>query len=407
MPSLRLTTVLVSILVLALSPHAVSTDIATQPVWFESVVEGHTVFQAIAFAKAEPAAMATPGPLPNVAPADMGTTANADEPGTLVERIRFPGVLWTNDQFLVPASMMERHAETGGPSMERNRVDFAAGLMTLLMVQDQPGGPLRTPCGGALLVVNAGDPDPRTGTTIAGLADQEPVYRESYLVTDPNDRMWITDVYTPEVGSGTVWVTNLGGGAVFTPDTGSACAAYDDLPPAGFQEPSSNGYCFAGTSADPGCTGAPSRRYNAVTYLKADSLEFQYPPVDHSDATQPYATNACSVGSSWNCPQDYDHQEGFSHPFRPAGATSSDACLPPWRTPGGTQANHGGSTSTLSHEWYSQSPLTSGKGSCDPYHATFNVDSYYSPTWRPAQPTVRAFAILDTNGVEERFGPQP
>jgi len=175
---------------------------------------------------------------------------------------RFPGVLWFNDQYLVNPN---------------NAYDDAAAY--------------RYPCGGAIMAVERGNPDPRaqlaevtanggtisspgasgntndyaridvddgsTGGTagvfsdtlgsadglgiVSGVTGAPVDYVESYLITDPNDHRWIIDKYqgysrTTLSGSGPtsttdyVWVVNTMGSPAFIPDDGdTTCNPFWDL----------------------------------------------------------------------------------------------------------------------------------------------------------------------------------
>lgn len=305
-----------AVLAMAVPALGAATPIVVPPVP-EQLVEGHTVFTVIEI----------------VAVTQTNETRFAAAVAVLVREYdaevrnqRFPGVLWFNDQYLVNPS-----------SAANNNAAF------------------RYPCGGAVMAVNAGDPDPRVviarvgdggntygadgdltvgdseqtytyppwnkpypGTYSYGNdyawvgvdpADQEvysdtvvgstpaagvagtamnvlgvPVnqpngpfdYRESYLITDPNDHSWVIDVYdfytrygvdadeagTVNPGVGTtrplgptatpatviggdqvygpavipptypVWVVNILGTPVFLPDFGTGlenCAPFKDL----------------------------------------------------------------------------------------------------------------------------------------------------------------------------------
>lgn len=273
----------------------------------EQVVEGHTVFAVIEKARFR-----------NVTIEAAAVAVLVRE--KVVERENFKGVLWFNDQFLVSPYNID-------------------------------SGYVRYPCGGAVMAVNAGDPDPRTmliaydntdqlenaygnfvydegtigadadphgdddqdtlsqggdyhidedttwigppvpATTVTVVdGDDSPVggnsptgvpgnanvgvfdpdgltnpttlptvytnaatgvpflynYEESYLITDPNDHTWIIDKYTGitvdslDLNTGTLtettttfplWVVNILGKPVFTPDDAAAsCPPFVDDP---------------------------------------------------------------------------------------------------------------------------------------------------------------------------------
>lgn len=444
---------------------------------------------------------------------------------------RFPGVLWFNDQYLV------------------NPEDNANAVRNF-----------RYPCGGAVLAVNAGDPDPRvilanvgssgetrdvvtkyqpiTGTGVdygddtnpdyggpgpdgtpgvdgddpdsawanvttdgttpsassdvpTGINDPDRIadhpglpgpdvdlglfpdtfsYEESYLITDPNDHVWIVDKYmsytrvgtntlpgTSQVYARPVWAVNILGSPVFIPDDGIvSCGPYNDLittlysyapgqaqgydtsgvddavgtawdptvgervpyrdtPPAGYAEPSQNGFCYNGNAAP--CAGSaptlPIRLYNALLYFKLADLTVAGAPRDHSDPVNSGDTNGCQVGTEWACPGGDDDREGNSHPFHPEpGATTG----PGSRTPanpthqdvancpgyprlgdafynGDEDSNHGGSARADAGD----APY------CDNLHATRNVDIYFSPAGRPFAPVYRNWALIDTQGSNAPF----
>ena len=248
----------------------------------EQLVEGHTVFTVIEV---------------NRTTEVDGATRFAAAVAILVREqaqeqraIRFPGVLWFNDQYLVtPQSQNAANAE------------------------------YRYPCGGAVMAVNRGDPDPRmllarayvdtastdfesspgnnytvvnvtattTGTPYANASSDTgyfqpsntstpgvltpaqapgagPVpptplpqqyvpgqqfsasYKESYTIVDPNDHTWVVDFYVgyhrasvDTAGGFTgghrvyeypIWVVNVLGSTTFVPDDGSTnCAPFYDL----------------------------------------------------------------------------------------------------------------------------------------------------------------------------------
>lgn len=111
-----------AVLAMAVPALGAATPIVVPPVP-EQLVEGHTVFTVIEI----------------VAKTQTNETRFAAAVAVLVREYqqaaraqRFPGVLWFNDQYLV------------NPSAANNNFDA-----------------FRYPCGGAVMAVNAGDPDPR------------------------------------------------------------------------------------------------------------------------------------------------------------------------------------------------------------------------------------------------------
>ena len=207
----------------------------------EQLVEGHTVFTVIEVNHTTEVGGASRFA---AAVAILVREAKRDD------SFRFPGVLWFNDQYLV------------GPSPARDEIqDF------------------RYPCGGAVMAVNRGDPDPRaalaraTVRTPAGTHGASPLsegtahdpwvdasvnatgpapqanastgvvspalgtdqtgisYVESYQIMDPNDHNWLIDLYMayyrvnlPRLAERTyeypVWAVNVMGSPTFIPDDG-------------------------------------------------------------------------------------------------------------------------------------------------------------------------------------------
>lgn len=84
----------------------------------------------------------------------------------------------------------------------------------------------RHPCGGAILAIAEGAPDPRKLLQrAAGTDDLPPVtYEASRMVTDGWGREWTTDAYTATQEttgrSWRIWVANVDGGLAFRPDDG-------------------------------------------------------------------------------------------------------------------------------------------------------------------------------------------
>src|SRR5581483_7387960 len=164
----------------------------------EQLVEGHTVFTVIQTYTNTTNSSSQYAAAVAVLVRDA-TNTNSN--------VRFPGVLWFNDQYLV------------NPSSGATKANY------------------RYPCGGAVMAVNRNDPDPRmtlvyannqtisqnpqgngiyaailgvgygannstvgfdgssvyTDGTITALRGAD--YKESYFITDPNDHYWIIDRY--------------------------------------------------------------------------------------------------------------------------------------------------------------------------------------------------------------------
>src|SRR5581483_799910 len=171
-----------------------------------------------------------------------------------------PGVLWFNDQYLVNPSSLSIGSNSyrypcGGAVMAVNQGDpdprmllVDAGDRTLPTATRQGGSDhdLVTGVGygdnRSLVGVNTANPDVYTDTgpsVIQGGAGSD--YVESYTITDPNDHTWQIDkyqAYTHDgLTSGTgqtiynypVWVVNIMGGRVFIPDDGTtSCQPYVD-----------------------------------------------------------------------------------------------------------------------------------------------------------------------------------
>lgn len=210
-----------------------------EPPSAETLVEGHAVFTTIDAYQA-------------LGPMGARSRDAADEP-TRAQPVgarisRDAGVLWFNDQYLTPPAVESVESLGSLVTMETR---FAASVAALVRADDGTG--IREPCGGAVLAVNAGDPDPRgfamvavdadrpdvrsdgvvTGTSSALIGDPGilPVdYWESYRIVDPNDRVWVIDKYLAvariSLMDGAtvpyeypVWVVNLFGGEAFVPDT--------------------------------------------------------------------------------------------------------------------------------------------------------------------------------------------
>lgn len=425
-----------AVLVLAVPVLGAAAPVVVPTATPEQLVEGHTVFTVIEVSRNAQI---------------NGTTRFAAAVAVLVREytsenrnVRFPGVLWFNDQYLV-------NPESG----EDGVVDY------------------RYPCGGAVMAVNRGDPDPRvnlagvgvttapgqTTWTTTGSAPHDNVnasvdasgatptasassdalvnsmglpivtpatytYKETYTITDPNDHMWVIDRYNgysrtsqslqnAPVYQFPVWVVNIMGTPAFIPDDGSlSCTPFydgtlqqtnqlscgtnavpafglggQDDPCAGYAQPSRNGYCYSGQpAADFGndCSKAPIRLYNAVLYFKLEDLTDEGAPRTHTTASTD--TNGCQQGTEWTCPSGSDDAEGNSHPFHPttaAGHTDTGPCTSTSPTPNPNPTNHGGSAGATPGSAVNgqYGPLP-----CDYTHATRDIDIYFSATGRPARP---------------------
>lgn len=478
----------------------------------ELLVEGHVVFATIDAYQYE--GNGTGGVVAGGAPAGSGGSATGasrvhdagsglPEPTpTLLYVQRYPGVLWFNDQFLVPPAVETEDGLGAGTNMTTRY-----GAAVAVLVRADAGFGVREPCGGAVMAVNAGDPDPRlallrasasTPTLHADVPDplddrtgdvdgaieiatyegrgrsssehrievdpsrvhanvtsgeisgepailrDMPVYVESYLLTDPNDRRWVVDkylmTYTYELWGEEysytypVWVVNILGAPVFVPDELAAAtsdcddlADHDDLdggalcsqpvdtpsiadaPCMGYAEPSRAGFCYAGPAYDPdtGCEGVPARRYSALLYIPWEDLFVAADAADHCHfapelgtprgcvpAMSPAGTG-CQSGSEWSCPGEIpwvssgmDDLEGDSHPQHPFAPPHT--AVMPCPVDAANPVNHGGSTVGV-------------KGACDHHHATAAIDLYYSGSARPLPPPARDFVLVDLDGSADPF----
>lgn len=91
------------------------------------------------------------------APPASRLSTSAAAPDALERIARYPGVTWFNDQYLLPPSVDVRTGLGSGTIMSS---DYGAAMAVLVRADD--GTRVREPCGGAILAVNGGDPDPRT-----------------------------------------------------------------------------------------------------------------------------------------------------------------------------------------------------------------------------------------------------
>ncbi len=142
MVSVRASLTTIAALALTLPAYAAATQVVL-PGLVEEVVEGHTVFAVVEKVRFE------------------NRTVEAAAVAVLVRersvsRSNFKGVLWFNDQYLVSPTYV-------------NRTSF------------------RYPCGGSILAVNAGDPDPRTMSVSYNRVDQVQVRDDR--ADDPYDTL--------------------------------------------------------------------------------------------------------------------------------------------------------------------------------------------------------------------------
>lgn len=423
MPTSTFRRVLVALALVGATGFALAQPI-DEPPRPESLVEGHTVFATLDALQYGADTAAAPVRVSVGAP-----ETDAEVARTTVER--FPGILWFNDQYLVSP---ELSIETGGLGIGYT-VEARYGAALAVLVRADDGRGVRSPCGGAILVVNAGDPDPRASAATPAEDLLAYTYLGSSLVTDPNDHTWVVDKY--ERDGLLVWAVNMNGAPAFTPDVlpgvralgervGDHCApanelASDLVEPVGAQplcgagpspslqappfrddpcmdyaEPSTGGYCYGGPFYDfaTGCMEAPTRLYNALLVFDWEELRVAGAPRDHSDLFST-DTNGCSDPSEYYCPTGApwshgdEEMEGMSHSFHPV--------VPPHWEDGsvcgveGSQnpTNHGGSALPY--------------GACDYLHGTAQVDVYFSGAWRPPEPAERAFDVLDLDGSSAPF----
>ncbi|MEA3199264.1 MAG: hypothetical protein QOE90_692 [Thermoplasmata archaeon] len=287
----------------------------------EQLVEGHTVFTVI-----ENVGNNTTVTNQAQFAAAVAVLVRENTASNVQLNQRFPGVLWFNDQYLV------------NPTNS---------------TQDAASGHYRYPCGGAVLAVNQGDPDPRVVITNSAAASSTPVggmisdpgnpyawigsapdsstvlgatvgsdYKASYLITDPNDHAWIIDKYqfytTDSPGTlqtktynYPVWVVNIGGGAVFLPDDGVVnCSPYVDsldnayntavgnAPPGPYPDQPSTLYYNEDCAINHGVTDVP---LNSINNPQADQpCAGAYEPTNAADnggASYCYDGNAYAGGS--------------------------------------------------------------------------------------------------------------
>ena len=252
----------------------------------DQLVEGHTVFLSLG----------------NVTDA-TGRVESAAALAVLVREheggkplVRFPGVLWFNDQYLTtPVS----------PSSE--------------------AGKQRHPCTGAVLAVERGNPSPLD--FVYDLSRWE--YVESYHITDPNDHEWDVDKWIVFDGFGEffVWsvaINNAQGGSMTPDDGASACEPARDQGcpaplafttcsrPSMLEEPDGE---EAMRCLEPGA--CEQLRYNALLFFRMGDFGSSAAPRDHSAGASEGNVSGCQVDTEWACPASDDDREGDSHPYAP------------------------------------------------------------------------------------------
>ena len=368
-----------------------ATPIVAPPVP-EQLVEGHTVFTVI-----EQVQSTTINHVEYAA----AVAVLVREATAVAQSDRFPGVLWFNDQYLVDP-IKSYNAQTD----------------------------IRYPCTGAVLAVNSGSADPRLATWAAG--GMQAGYIESYLITDPNDRVWDVDKGTQAQAIDTGLIdeagqVSLADALAMGTSARNVILLGDPLQLAqvsqGTHPPGAGVSVLEHLLADDAtiprtCTGAtspqvpdpadPSKqvpgcntymngrtdikhgpRYNALLYFFLEDLTVAGADKDHNVGSADYAqdgsgcdqntaTDAVPDGTGsgqwehWPCPHNDDNQEGNSHPYNPF--ILSPVC--PHCTGSG---NHGGS----------------GASGAQNTHATRNIDLYYGVG---DVPLARNFRVTDTEG---------
>lgn len=376
----------------------------------EQLVEGHTVFTVIEVRNDT-----------NVTQEEFhaAVAVLVREVRNDVDASRFPGVLWFNDQYLVPPS-------SSGVAAEQS---------------------VRYPCTGAVIAV--GDTygaDPRVEFTDAN--PLSPGYVESYLIRDPNDHAWSVDKWSG--ANGFIWTV-----AILGDDTGystgwdstdDSCNPYEDMgncdlfalngniPGPGGAVGSGEGAAVAPGPAGEWCSyryrdpgehdettgigmGYPcgqdgvhvnceNLQYNALLYFRMSDLVTSG-GIDHNPSSTAYKSHisGChptygSYGSErkWPCPTaaQNDDMEGNSHPYNPE--------LPwPLMSYDGRN-NHGGSADCdgdgvadgPTDPSYSGVPYT-GDYNC---HETADIMIYYGVA---EMPVPREYYLTDAQGSEAPY----
>lgn len=294
-----------------------------------------------------------------VAPPPSGCARNGDVVSTLL--YENPGVLWFNDRFLVgdDLDVVEARVDANLDVCERRTS----------IVFEPDAIPWRYPCGGWVLGTRAGGPDPRSILPFLG-------YRESYLITDPNDYVWIVDRfdvvnvaavpnevdvmqdlqmddddgpgtapdyddhedgdlrvrYGPAPGTTSSVTTYLAVEPVWSvpvlgvdaADTRASCPPYVDL--------ASHDDDSATAAYEDGGDGSPARLYNAVLFFYFDELLPTGAKVHGANALDDTDATGCEAGTEWECDAagaEDDGREGNSHPFNPSDATSGPVHVHP------------------------------------------------------------------------------
>lgn len=347
----------------------------------DQLVEGHTVFATI-----------------EIATGSTGGEHFAAAVAVLVQErlvekraLRFPGVLWFNDQFLV-------EPDDGGGDLELP--DPFAG-----------GAAVRYPCGGAVLAMDAGSgedfPQDANGTYFHG---NDSTYVESYFIRDVHDNDWITDKWRLPNGS-LVWsvpIMNEQSRYAERDDGTCAGSVVADVPCDGMPEIPTYGCSPVGPKSSqyglplpttharsPGDNGwnypcgnetAPCSPilYNALLYFRLDDLWVGGAPKDHTENSSDWQrdVSGCDATSpAYPCPDGDDDREGNSHPFNP------DRPWPAEQLAG--RGNHGGSDDC------------DGDGSREqPCHATRRIRIAYGVA---AVPVVREYWYIDVEGSEAPY----
>lgn len=310
----------------------------------DELVEGHTVFLSLGNVTDATGRIETAAALAVLVREHQG-----DKP-----LMRFPGVLWFNDQYL-----------------------------TSPVAPGAASATVRHPCTGAVLAVERGNPSPLD--FVYALERWE--YVESYHVTDPNDREWDVDkwVVLDPLGEFFVWsvAINNAAGASMTPDDGtSACEPVRDQ---GCPTP-----LGATTCSRPSLIESPSPdeamrclspgaceqlRYNAVLFFRMGDFATSGAPRNHSKGADEGSVSGCQPGTEWACPADDDDREGDSHPYIPR---------------------------LLQDPTEGYSADCTGDGDVDKHcHRTVDIDIYFGIA--PA-PVMREYWIDDRVGSEAAYG---
>lgn len=290
----------------------------------DQLVEGHAVFTTIEIVNA------------SVTSSEHFAAAVAVLVRELIEErrsLRFPGVLWFNDQYLT------------GPQDER--------------IDDHD---VRYPCSGAVLAMNDGStdvfPTDANGTYYHG---NNSTYVESYSIRDVHDNAWIVDKWRLPSGRLLWSVPIMNDQLDYSERDDGACegSVYSDTPCGGVPSvgvgclqvgPPTSGLPLPSTHArSPGdndwgypCGNATAPcvpiLYNALLYLRLEDLDVPSLEKNHTEESADWWDDAsgCDARTAdYPCPDDDDDREGNSHPFNP------ERPWPAQRYDG--RENHGGS----------------------------------------------------------------